>query len=97
MEGPITKFKASKKMNSNIVGLILIGVTVVLAIVIPIAVIIMGKFWGDYSCARYLMNYSRRREYILLCNYLPDFLFLVLMIVELVGERCCHGSLLIRR
>ena len=44
MEGPITKFKASKKMNSNIVGLILIGFTVVLAIVIVIAVIFIVKF-----------------------------------------------------
>ena len=42
MESPITKFLVPRKRDSNIVPLILIGVT--LAIVIAIAIIIMVKF-----------------------------------------------------
>ena len=46
MEAPITKFQASRRRDSNIEALILIGVTVVLAIVIAIVVIMMVKFCG---------------------------------------------------
>ena len=45
MEAPITKFQAPRKRDSNIEALVLIGVTVVLAIIIAI-VVIMVKFCG---------------------------------------------------
>ena len=42
MKGPITKFQAPRKRDSNIEALVLIGVRVVLPIVITIVVIRVG-------------------------------------------------------
>jgi len=46
MKGPITKFLVLRKRGSNIEALLLIGVTVVLAIVIAIVVVeFCGGLW----------------------------------------------------
>ena len=46
MKGPITKFQAPRKKDSDIEALVLIGITVVLAIVIAIVFIMMVEFCG---------------------------------------------------